>query len=156
MTTVVTVPESVDVPGITDRYRVFLAGAIDMGAAEDWQAKVIATLQDVPELVLMNPRRAEFTSDTLIPQIEWELDALEKADTVFMWLPSDSKAPISLFEAGLYWKSGKLMIGAGQDFYRRANLEVTALRYHVSLFDDLRVMTHSLLTKLEDRRRLFR
>lgn len=146
MAIVVTAPDSVDVPG----YRVFLAGAIDMGAAEDWQSQVITTLQDVPNLVLLNPRRAAFTPDTLDEQIHWELDALEKANLIFMWLPGNAKAPISLFEAGLYWQSGKLLMGAGSDFYRRRNLEITALRYKVRLFDDLQEQVNVLMNQLND------
>lgn len=143
MTTVITAPESVDVPG----YRVFLAGAIDMGAAEDWQAKVIETLKDYDDLVLINPRRAAFTPDTLDGQIHWELDALEKADLIFMWLPSSSKAPISFFEAGLYWKSGKLIVGAGSQFYRRRNLEISAERYLQYVFFDLYQLVDALMMR---------
>ena len=77
-------------------------------------------------LVLINPHRVAFTPDTLDEQIHWELDALEKADLIFMWLPSTAMAPISFFEAGLYWQSGKLIIGPGSDFYRRRNLEMSA------------------------------
>jgi hypothetical protein len=146
MTVVITAPASVEKPG----FRVFLAGAIDMGMAEAWQEKVIAMLQGVHDLVLINPRRAEFTPDTLDEQIDWELDGLEKADLILMWLPSESKAPISLFEAGLYWKSGKLRIGAGPGFYRRRNLEITARRYGVRLYDDLHILVQSLRRQIED------
>lgn len=146
MTKIITAPENVDVPG----FRVFLAGAIDMGAAVDWQAMVIDTLGGIPDLVLINPRRAAFTPDTLDEQIHWELDALEKVDRILMWLPNDSKAPISFFEAGLYWKSGKLLIGAGPEFYRRRNLEITALRYGVRLFDALLPEINALLHIIDD------
>jgi hypothetical protein len=133
LTTVITAPESFITPG----YRVFLAGAIDMGMAEDWQQRVIDTLSGVHDLVLINPRRAEFTPDTLDEQIRWELEALEVSDLIMMYLPSSAKAPISFFEAGLYWKSGKLIIGAGAEFYRRRNLELTAERYGQTVFENL-------------------
>lgn len=145
MTTIITAPENVDVPG----FRLFLAGAIDMGAAEDWQAEVILKMEHQPNLVILNPRRAQFTADTLDGQIRWELDALEKADVILMWLPSSSKAPISLFEAGLYWKSGKLIIGAGPEFYRRRNLEITAHRYGVGLHDRLGTAAGEVLNRFE-------
>ncbi len=146
MTTVVIAPESVDHPG----FRVFLAGAIDMGYAEDWQAQVIGTLQDVPDLIIMNPRRAQFTPDTLDEQIYWELDALEKADAILMWLPDNAKAPVSFFEAGLYWMSGKLLIGAGPGFYRRRNLEITAARYGVRLFESWQIAVYALMRRIKD------
>lgn len=144
MTTVITAPDSVDVPG----FRVFLAGAIDMGVAEHWQATVIESLYGVANLVLMNPRRVRFTPQTINEQIYWELDALEKADVILMWLPSTSTAPISLFEAGLYWKSGKLIIGAGREFYRRRNLEITAARYGLPLLDNLLYGINAVLNRM--------
>lgn len=146
MTTVITAPENVDIYG----YRVFLAGAIDMGAAEDWRSEVILKMEHQASMVIMNPRRTEFTADTLDEQIKWELDALEKADVILMWLPSNSKAPISLFEAGLYWESGKLVIGAGTEFYRRRNLEITAHRYGVGLYDVLGVAAREVLNRYEN------
>ena len=38
---------------------VFLAGSIEMGAAEDWQARLTHALQDLDVLIL-NPRRDEW------------------------------------------------------------------------------------------------
>lgn len=139
MATIITAPE-LYIPAKSHVHKIFLAGAIDMGAAVDWQAYVIEQLKDIPDLVVMNPRRAEFTADTLDEQILWELNALEAVDQIFMWFPKAAKAPISFFEAGLYWRSGKLLVGAEQDFYRRRNLELTALFHATALYDDLDMM----------------
>ena len=38
---------------------VFLAGSIEMGAAEDWQTRLVASLDGV---VALNPRRAAWDS----------------------------------------------------------------------------------------------
>ena len=118
-------------------YRIFLAGAIDMGAAVDWQKEVIAAFAVYEDVALYNPRRTQFTPDTLDEQIKWELEALEYADAILMWLPGNAKAPVSMFEAGLYWRGGKLFIGADPDFYRRRNLELTGARYGVPVHDTL-------------------
>jgi len=139
MTTVITPPTRyiTNDPAI---YTVFLAGAIDMGAAVDWQAEVITRLSEYGDnLILFNPRRPgnRWPEDYLDEQIEWELELLDFADTVFMWLPKDSKAPVSMFEAGLYWKSGKLCIGADPGFYRRRNLELTGKYYGVCVYPSL-------------------
>ena len=125
-----------------DYTTVFLAGAIDMGTAVDWQTQVIEQIGT--EFCIFNPRREKFTPDTLDEQIEWELDKLERADYIFLWFPKDSKAPISFFEAGLYWNSGKLIVGAEPGFYRRRNLELTAERYGVILHDSLDEMIFCL------------
>jgi hypothetical protein len=118
-------------------FSVFLAGAIDMGAAIDWQRYVINNAQGYENLVLFNPRRANFTPKTLDGQIRWELKYLDAATMIFMWLPKDSKAPVSMLEAGLFWHSGKLVIGAEDGFYRQRNLELTAEHYKILLHNNL-------------------
>lgn len=123
---------------------IFLAGAIDMGAAVDWQAYVIEQLRD-KHCTLFNPRRATpFTPEMLDEQILWELDALEAADVVFMWFPRDSKAPVAMFESGLYLQSGKLLLGAEDGFYRRRNLELTAQYFNRRIYDSLDEMIATL------------
>lgn len=146
MSIVITAPEPLERGD--GQHRIFLAGAIDMGAAVDWQAEVIRLCADLP-VTLYNPRRVEFTPDTLDEQIAWELDALDRADTVLMWLPASAKAPVSMFEAGLYWQSGKLCIGADPAFYRRRNLELTGKRYGVHVYPTLEETVHSALSPVK-------
>lgn len=133
MTRVITAIEDINVDG----FKVFLAGAIDMGSAVDWQSLVIDELPGQDDLILINPRRPNFTPDTLDEQIHWELNALEQADAIFMWFPKDAAAPISFLETGLYLRSGKIIIGSEMGFYRRRNLEITGERYGVHLWDSL-------------------
>lgn len=48
---------------LKDHNIVFLAGSIEMGAAVDWQADVIARLEAWPDserLVVLNPRRPDW------------------------------------------------------------------------------------------------
>jgi hypothetical protein len=133
MATVITAPEKTDVTG----FKVFLGGAIDMGKAIHWQSQVVEALSNKPGLVLLNPRRARFTPDTLDEQIKWELDALDKADAILMWFPATTKAPISFLETGLYMQSGKLIIGVEEGFYRQRNLELTCQYYDVPIWKKL-------------------
>ena len=148
MSIVVTAPQAYTGDNQTT-WKVFLAGAIDMGAAVDWQSEVIEHLSGYQNIAIFNPRRKAFTPDTLDEQIWWELDALKKCNTVFMWLPKDSRAPISLFEAGLYWTSGKLCIGADPEFYRRRNLEITGKFYGVYVYHSLEETLQSLTKSLD-------
>ena len=136
MANVITAPESVVLDG---SLVVFLAGAIDMGSAVDWQSNVIEKLYDEP-ITLVNPRRPNFTPDTLDAQILWELDAMDKAHIVFMWFPKDAKAPIALLETGLWLPRMKLLIGAEHGFYRRRNLELTCKHHAVPLHEKLKTM----------------
>jgi hypothetical protein len=129
----ITAPEELTVDG----FKVYLAGAIDMGKAVDWQSYVINALSDLTHLVLFNPRREQFTPDTLDEQITWELEAMTTADLIMMWFPAEALAPIALFETGLYLNSGKLIVGAEKGFYRRRNLEFTCGYYGIQLLSNL-------------------
>ncbi len=147
MTTVIYPPDSTDVPGL----RIYLAGAIDMGAAVNWQAQVIDMLPDSNQLVVFNPRRDRFTPDTQDEQIHWELEAMERASAILIWFPKEAKAPISFFEAGLYWNSGRLYVGAERGFYRRRNLELTAERYGQFVSYSLSDCVMAILAQFERR-----
>lgn len=148
MTTVITAPDHFSETSQLRKYhKAFLAGAIDMGAAVDWQAQTIELL-DGHDLLLFNPRRAAFTPDTLDEQINWELKHLELADTVFMWFPKDAKAPVAMFETGLFMQSGKLAVGADPEFYRRRNLELTCEHYKVDLYASLGATIAALLKRM--------
>ena len=139
MATIITAPEEINIIG----FKVFLAGAIDMGSAVDWQSYVIDALKEC-EIILLNPRRPNFTPDTLDAQIRWELDAMDKAYVVFMWFPQAAKAPISLLETGLWMDRKKLLIGVEHGFYRRRNLELTCEHYGVRLWDNLDAMIQEI------------
>lgn len=116
---------------------VFLAGAIDMGEADNWQERVIIALEQIDDFVLLNPRRKVFTEETETEQINWELNALEMCNLIMMWFPKDADAPISLFETGLYLRSGKLLLGVENGFFREKNLLITAQKYHVPVHHSL-------------------
>lgn len=146
MTRVITPPE----PAPTEGFKVFLAGAIDMGGAVDWQSQVIEQLRNEPDLTLLNPRRVDFTPDKLDEQILWELGALELSDAILMWFPADTKAPISFLEAGLYIRSGKLVLGAENGFYRRRNLELTAKYYDVPIYLTLDDLIEAIVHRYKD------
>lgn len=69
--------------------------------------------------------------------MEWELNALEKADYIIMFFGKDSKSPISLLEMGLYAKSGKLLVICPDGFWRKGNVDITAEKYGVKQFDSI-------------------
>ena len=130
-------------PALTPGARsVFLAGSIDMGTADHWQARAAASFADLP-VDILDPRRDEW--DASWPQtiehagfrgqVEWELDGLERADVIAMWFAPASKAPITLLELGLHARSGRLVVGCPPGFWRRGNIEVVCARWHVPLVD---------------------
>jgi len=122
---------------------VFLAGSIEMGTAAEWQAEFIAALGD-RDLVVLNPRRDEWDASwrqsieepRFRGQVEWELDGLDRADVIAMWLAPETKAPISLLELGLHARSGKLVVGCPDGFWRRGNVEIVCARHGIPLLGD--------------------
>jgi hypothetical protein len=123
---------------------LFLAGSIEMGAAEDWQAQFENSLSDLDVLIL-NPRRNEWDASweqsinnpLFREQVEWELAALERADVVAMYFAPATKAPVTLLELGLCARDGRLVVCCPAGYWRRGNVQVVCRRYRVPLLDSL-------------------
>lgn len=119
---------------------VFLAGSIEMGAAEDWQAAITARFADL-DVVVLNPRRDDWDSSwrqsiddpRFRGQVEWELDGLDRADVIAMWFAPETRAPITLLELGLHARTGKLIVGCPEGFWRRGNVEIVCARFAIPL-----------------------
>ncbi len=131
-------------------YSIFLAGAIDMGNAVNWQQDVCLRLMGIDNLVIFNPRRESFTPDTLDEQIQWELKYLNQVSKIFMWFPGNSYAPIALLETGLFAHSGRLIVGAEPEFYRRRNLEITLDMYGIHVHDNLSAMVQNVIDSIKE------
>lgn len=117
---------------------LFLAGSIEMGRAADWQQQVAQALAH-RELTILNPRRdawdASWAQDLANPQfvaqVEWELEAQERADRILMYFAPDTQAPITLLELGLFGRSGKLVVCCPHGYWRKGNVDVVCARYGV-------------------------
>lgn len=122
---------------------IFLAGSIEMGAAENWQQKLYESLGS--DWTIINPRRddwdsswtQEFENPQFFQQVVWELTSLEQADLIVMYFDPATKAPISLFEMGLFLRSGKMKVVCPPGFWRKGNVEVACFMYDVPLYDSL-------------------
>lgn len=131
-------------PKSFDRPAIFLAGSIEQGAAEDWQARVVAELECFGVL-LLNPRRDEWDASweqrmhfaPFREQVEWELDALSRADLVLMHFAPATKAPVTLLELGLFASSGKLVVSCPDGYWRKGNVEIVCARFGVPLLASL-------------------
>ncbi|EKG15087.1 hypothetical protein MPH_07770 [Macrophomina phaseolina MS6] len=123
---------------------VFLAGSIEMGAAEDWQQVMVSRLAPLP-ITILNPRRPDWNNDwkqsasdpRFREQVEWELDMQEAADVIAMYFDPNTKAPISLLELGLFAASGKMVVCCPDGFYRKGNVELVCERAKVPLVNTL-------------------
>lgn len=128
-----------------DYLSVFLAGSIEMGQAEDWQKDVSEFLLKKWNYNIFNPRRADwdsswvqsYTNPQFSQQVQWELNALDKADQIVMYFDPKTKSPISLLELGLYANSKKLIVICPDGFYRKGNVEVVCSLYDVPLFNTI-------------------
>lgn len=121
--------------------KIFLAGTIDMGNSKDWQMELYETFSKMGgRYILFNPRQKNW--DATRPgemdyQVKWELDHLEDADMIIMYILGSSKSPISLLEMGLHARSGKIHVICEKDFYRYDNVRITCDYYDVPIYDDL-------------------
>lgn len=118
--------------------RIFLAGSIEMGRAEDWQSRIIEAVKDTKRIIF-NPRREQWDptweqsidNQKFKEQVEWELDALENSDMIIMNLVPDTMSPISLLEFGLFARSGKLVVYCPDGFWRKGNVDIVCHKYNV-------------------------
>lgn len=123
--------------------RIFLAGSIEMGKAEQWQQRIASAMSDAGNVVILNPRRDDWDESweqraddpRFFEQVSWELDMLEAADLVIMYLAPGTKSPVSLLELGLCARSGKLRVCCPAAFWHRGNVEMVCMRHRIPLFD---------------------
>jgi len=136
---------------------VFLAGSIDLGAAEDWQAQVEDLFSDLDVLIL-NPRRDEWDAsweqsiDNLQfrEQVEWELAAMESSTVVAMYFAQASKDPVTLLELGLCARAGRLVVCCPAGYWRRGNVQVVCQRYGVPLVESLSELVAEVRRRFKD------
>jgi hypothetical protein len=111
-----------------------------MGAAVDWQTTLTGRLADL-DVVVLNPRRVNWDPSwtqsidepKFLEQVMWELDGLDRADLIAMWLEPQTLSPITLLEFGLHARGGRLVVGCPPGFWRRGNVEVVCDRYGIQL-----------------------
>jgi hypothetical protein len=134
---------------------VFLAGSIEMGQAEDWQARMAEALHDL-DVIILNPRRDEWDAswDQSISnrqfreQVDWELEGLEKASLVAMYFAPATRAPVTLLELGLCARGGRLVVCCPESYWRRGNVEVVCARFGVPLLPTLETLTAEVLRRV--------
>ena len=142
----------------TNKLTIFLAGSIEMGAAEDWQVKVKNAI-DTPSRLLLNPRRDDWDSSWIQSidnpqfneQVNWELGSMEEAEVIIFYFAPDTKSPISLMELGLHVKdeSKWLFVCCPDGFWRKGNIEILCDRYGRLIWNDLDEMLSVLPGYLE-------
>jgi len=120
---------------------VFLAGSIEMGAAEDWQSKVERLLEDT-DWIVFNPRRDDWdssweqkiTNTEFCNQVIWELKAMEAAEKIIVYFSPGTKSPITLLEFGLIVGQSpeKLIVVCPDGFWKKGNIDIVCDRYSIN------------------------
>jgi len=133
-------------PVETDRFRIFLAGSIDMGKAIDWQSRISLKLKDYA-VAICNPRRDDWDStweqdisnEKFSEQVRWELDNLDAADLIVVYFDPKGQAPITLMELGLHAAShsDRMIVCCPEGFWRRGNVQIVCDRFGIPMVDDL-------------------
>lgn len=135
-----------------------------MGAAQQWQELItdaLSDLSDAGDVVILNPRRDDWDSSweqragdpQFHEQVSWELDMLEAADVVVMYLAPGTQSPVSLLELGLSARSGKLRVCCPEGFWRRGNVEMVCQRHQIPMFASLDDLVADLSALVSRRRR---
>lgn len=117
-----------------------------MGLAEDWQSRLTKELSNL-DIVLLNPRRTSWDSSWVQSinnpifkeQVDWELDALDRATVVVFYFDPNTKSPITLMELGLqasWHNNGKQVIVCCPDgFWRKGNVEIVCDRFGIPVYN---------------------
>ena len=130
-----------EVAGDRSFTKVFLAGTIDMGNSRDWQTELHEKFSAMDgRYILFNPRQENWDASRpgeMDYQVRWELDHLEEADMIVMYILGTSKSPISLLEMGLHARGGKMHVICEPDFYRYDNVRITCDYYGIPLCESL-------------------
>ena len=137
---------------------VFLAGSIEMGAAEDWQVELPKHFEE-QSVTFFNPRRDEWDSSwkqkqsnpQFNHQVNWEMNKLDESDFIFMYFSPETKSPISLLELGAYGSSCKMIVCCPDGFWRKGNVEIFCTRHQIPLFDNMEDAIGGLRTMISTR-----
>ena len=123
------------------KHMVFLAGSIEMDTAEDWQSKISEKLMTIDDVTILNPRRKIWDNSWVqtinnpyfVEQVTWELNGIEKADTVIFYFDPKTKSPITLMELGIVSQlpsDKNVIVCCPEGFWRKGNVDILCSRMH--------------------------
>lgn len=128
-----------------NQFSVFLGGSIEMGAAENWQDKLVKLLEN-EEVTLLNPRRDNWdssweqsiTNPQFKSQVDWELFCQEKCDICIYYFDPNTKSPITLLELGRF--ADKSIVCCPKGYFRKGNVDIFCNRYNVEQVASLDIL----------------
>jgi hypothetical protein len=140
------------------KFSVFTAGSIEMGAAVQWQQLMADSLCDLP-ITVLNPRRGNWDPSDVPKadnagfkgQVEWELDALEKASVICFFFDVTTMSPVTMLELGLWAASRKIVVCCDPRFWRSGNVELVCRRYGIPFVKTFWELVKSVRGLLEEK-----
>jgi hypothetical protein len=136
--------------GIDHNYKkVFLAGSIEQGVAEQWQKTVVKSFPF--NVNFLNPRRSDW-DDTweqnlnnpgFYEQVTWELDMLNESDIIFMYFDPATKSPVSLLELGMFSEvvarrhDKSMVVCCPEGFWRKGNVDIVCQYQGIPHFNNM-------------------
>jgi hypothetical protein len=120
------------------KFSVFTAGSIEMGQAVQWQQLMANCLRYLP-ITVLNHRCGNWDPSDVPKagnagfkdQVEWELEALEKANVICFFFDVTTQSPVTMLELGLWAASRKIVVCCDPRFWRSGNVELTCSRYGI-------------------------
>ena len=141
------------------KYRLFLAGSIEMGTAKPWRRRVVTFFRNRNDIIILNPLRDKWNASwkqvksnrNFRQQVEWELNGLEAANIILMYFDPATKSPISLLELGLSLfvnSSSNMHVVCPPGFWRKGNVDIVCERYHIPQYSSLTKALKGIETSL--------
>lgn len=133
------------VPQSSGKPKLFLAGSIEMGKAEQWQDKVAKELSGL-DLIILNPRREDWDSSweqkidnpQFREQVEWELSNIKSADMVVFYFDRATLSPITLLELGYTVNDAEgVFVCCPEGYWRKGNVDIVCAKHNVTTVDTL-------------------
>jgi hypothetical protein len=142
---------------------IFLSGSIDT-PPQTWQHKLTTYLSSLSPspfsipLTVLNPHREDWDStwvedpscQKFYQQTQWELEGMENADVIAVFLGKEAKAPISMMEMGLWARSGKCVVCCSKEFWKQGNVRVVCERYGVRVVETVEELGMAVVERLRE------
>jgi hypothetical protein len=145
MNTNVFLPPAATEASLSCSKRIFLAGSIEMGKADNWQhmlTELCRTQYPDKEVCFYNPRREDWDSGweqqmsnpQFHEQVSWEMNHLERATDILFYFQPGTMSPISLLELGLHARDKKACVVCPDGFWRKGNVDIVCERFGIPWF----------------------
>jgi hypothetical protein len=138
---------------------LYLAGTMEMGKSTGWQRELVNDLVYL-SVAILNPLRGDW--DPAWPQdpdfipfrahVTWELDGLDKADVVALYLEAEENSVISLLELGklALQRPEEVVVCCSKGYHKWGNVMMMVQRYSMCSVETYDEMVEEVRKRLEE------